>query len=123
LVQEVLGRSALSFGAEGQKVRLTINDTAGQMEMQIIPHLVIKSGDAFVILYSCTSSLSFDEGTEFRAIIKQMAPIGGSTPLVLAGNKCDMEGERAVTVQQWSVKAQEMGAAFMECSAKSHINC
>jgi GTPase SAR1 family protein len=42
--------------------------------------------------------------------------------IVIAGNKCDMESDRAVTTEQGRVKAQQYGCPFMECSAKANIN-
>ena len=44
-------------------------------------------------------------------------------PLVLVGNKCDLEGERAVGREQGASLARSWGnTAFMETSAKSKIN-
>ena len=44
-------------------------------------------------------------------------------PLILIGNKCDLEGERAVGREQGQALARSWGnVQFMETSAKSKIN-
>ena len=44
-------------------------------------------------------------------------------PLILVGNKCDLEGERAVGREQGAALARSWGnTSFMETSAKSKIN-
>ena len=43
-------------------------------------------------------------------------------PIVLVGNKCDMEGERQVSFDQGQTLAQEWGCPFFESSAKAKIN-
>jgi GTPase SAR1 family protein len=75
-------------------------------------------------VYSCISSLSFTEIDRFIDKIHKLAPHQDDRdPLVvLAGNKCDLEDDRAVTTQQGRAKAESIGIPFFECSAKSNIN-
>ena len=42
-----------------------------------------------------------------------------STPIVLVGNKCDLEGERCVATRDGEVLAHEWGRPFIETSAKT----
>ena len=42
--------------------------------------------------------------------------------MVLVGNKCDMEEERAVTFEQGRKLAEQLGFAFFETSAKENVN-
>lgn len=109
---------------DGKIYRLTIIDTAGQDEMDSITNLAVKSSDAFVIVYSYTSSLSFTEIDAFVDKIQRLAPHvpGRDPPVMLARNKCGLEDDRAVTVQQGRSKAESLGVPFFECSAKSNIN-
>jgi small GTP-binding protein len=104
----------------GKTYKLNIVDTAGQDEMTSINNLAIKSADAFVLLYSCTSEMSFGELNKFKEQIQQMSQ-GGTPKIVIAGNKCDMEEERRVTTEQGRARCQEMGHPFFECSAKANI--
>jgi small GTP-binding protein len=109
---------------EGKPYRLHIIDTAGQDEMESITNLAVKSADAFIIIYSCTSSLSFTELERFRDKIYQLAVTeNGQAPLIVfAGNKCDLEDDRAVTLQQGKQLGELMSSPFFECSAKSNHN-
>jgi len=43
-------------------------------------------------------------------------------PMVLVGNKCDLEEERVVGKDQGSNLARQFNCVFMETSAKSKIN-
>jgi small GTP-binding protein len=110
-----------SFLFSGKTYKLNIVDTAGQDEMESINNLAIKSADAFVLLYSCTSSMSFGELEKFKTQIVSNST-GAAPKIVVGGNKCDMEEDRAVTTEQGRAKCQELGVPFFECSAKANIN-
>lgn len=43
-------------------------------------------------------------------------------PMVLVGNKCDLEEERAIGKDQGTNLARQFNCAFMETSAKAKIN-
>lgn len=110
-----------SYALAGKTYKLNIVDTAGQDEMESINNLAIKSADAFVLLYSCTSSMSFGELDKFKTQIQNNCTTG--TPkIVIGGNKCDMDDDRAVTTEQGRAKCQELGCPFFECSAKANVN-
>ena len=47
---------------------------------------------------------------------------GFSSPIMLVGNKCDMEEERSVTTQDGEKLAEEWGCKFHETSAKTRYN-
>jgi small GTP-binding protein len=101
--------------------RLVVIDTAGQDEMQSITNLAIKSADACVIMYSCTSTLSFDELPKFYERVEQaMSP--SKPKVVVVGNKCDLVNDRAVTEEQGRRYAESIAAPWIECSAKANIN-
>jgi len=43
-------------------------------------------------------------------------------PLVICGNKCDLESERQVSKAEGQELAKSFGAPFMETSAKARVN-
>ena len=45
-----------------------------------------------------------------------------NTQVVLVGNKCDIEEERAITYEQGKKLADQLGFPFFETSAKENIN-
>jgi small GTP-binding protein len=114
-----------NFVYGGKNYKLVLIDTAGQDEMQSITNLAVKSADAYVIVYSCTSQLSFEELDKFHDKIVSFSPAsasGAKPKMVFAGNKCDMESDRSITAEQGRAKASQFGCPFLECSAKANIN-
>jgi GTPase SAR1 family protein len=65
--------------------------------------------------------MSFGELEKFKTQIVSNST-GGTPKIVVGGNKCDMEDDRAVTTEQGRAKCQELGFPFFECSAKANIN-
>jgi GTPase KRas protein len=90
--------------------------------MQSIVNLESKRADAWIIMYSCTSLLSFEEGDKFHDKMLSFCKPAASRKFVLVGNKCDLESDRSITTEQGRSKAEEFGCPFIECSAKKYIN-
>ena len=74
------------------------------------------------MVYSITSQSTLQDLQEIREQILRVKDTD-DVPLVLVGNKCDLEGERAVGREQGASLARSWGnTAFMETSTKSKIN-
>lgn len=43
-------------------------------------------------------------------------------PIVIVGNKTDLESERQVSKEDGKALAQKFGAGFFECSVKANVN-
>jgi len=43
-------------------------------------------------------------------------------PMVLVGNKCDLDAERQVTTQEGEERAKQWACPFFETSAKTRVN-
>jgi len=100
---------------------LNIIDTAGQDEMQSITDIAIKDAQAFVIVYSIKSVVSFNEAEKYYNKVIQFC--GESPKVVLVGNMCDISiDERGVSTEQGKALAKKWGAPFFETSAKNDIN-
>ncbi len=58
----------------------------------------MRTGEGFLLVYSITSRQSFEEITTFQ---QQILSVNDKDyfPMVVVGNKCDLEGEREVTRQ------------------------
>lgn len=79
------------------------------------------NGEGFALVYSITSALSLTEAEKIRAgIIKHKN--NAKVPLVLVGNKKDLETKREVTVDKAKNLAREWGCTFLEASAKTDTN-
>merc|ERR1711991_1063768 len=45
-----------------------------------------------------------------------------NVPMILAGNKCDLNDQRVVSFAQGDNLSKEFGCNFLECSAKGKVN-
>jgi small GTP-binding protein len=77
---------------------LDVLDTAGQEEYSAMREQYMRTGEGFLLVYSITSKQSFDEITTFQQQILRVKD-KDYFPMVVVGNKCDLEGEREVSRQ------------------------
>ena len=109
---------------DGEMISLNIVDTAGQEEYSSLRDQYMRSGNGFVIVYSIISTTSFLEVSGireqlFRVLEKEPDE---HIPMVLCGNKCDMEADREVQTNEVREVATEWGCDFYETSAKTKTN-
>lgn len=82
----------------------------------------MKNGQGFVLVYSITSQSSFSELHELVEWIHHIKD-SDAVPLIIVGNKCDLEDERFVTSDQGINFAKQFHyCSFLESSAKASIN-
>jgi len=81
----------------------------------------IFAAHAFVLVYSITSRESFLELEELRQEILRIKGTD-SVPMVLVGNKSDLENERQVLLAEGTDVAERYSCPFFEASAKLRIN-
>lgn len=72
-------------------------------------------------MYSITSRQSFNEIDSFSNQILRVKDVE-SFPMVLVGNKCDLERVRQVPTVDGETKANHWGIPFFEASASLRIN-
>lgn len=96
-------------------------DTAGQEEYSSLRDQYMKTGQGFVLVYSITSPTSFEAAGKLRVqILRIKEEFNQDVPIVLVGNKADLEEDRAVTTQEGKSMAKKFRCAFVECSAKTN---
>ncbi len=92
---------------------LDVLDTAGQEEYSAMREQYMRTGEGFLLVYSITSRQSFEEIMTFQQQILRVKD-KDYFPIIVVGNKCDLEGERQVSKQ---------GMFFMlSCSSTMHSN-
>lgn len=101
---------------------LDIMDTAGQEEYSALRDQYMKKGQGFVLVYSITTTTSFEQAAKLRGSILRIKEDAGDVPIMLVGNKVDLESERAVSTENGRKTAEKWGAGFIETSAKSNKN-
>jgi small GTP-binding protein len=81
----------------------------------------MRSGEGFIIVYSITSRQSFEEAKEkYQKLLLNQDK--DHVPVVLCGNKCDLESERQVLKTEGHNLAKSWGVSFYECSAMERTN-
>eukprot|EP01120_Amphizonella_sp_Union-15-10_P006272 TRINITY_DN1982_c0_g1_i1.p1 TRINITY_DN1982_c0_g1~~TRINITY_DN1982_c0_g1_i1.p1 ORF type:complete len:202 (-),score=30.12 TRINITY_DN1982_c0_g1_i1:115-720(-) len=105
---------------DGEPCVLEILDTAGQEEYSAMRDQYIRSGQGFLIVYSIANRRSFEELGEFREAILRVKD-AESFPMIIIGNKCDLEASREVSTTEGQELAKSYGSPFVETSAKTRI--
>ena len=100
---------------------LDVLDTAGQEEYQAMREQYMRTGEGFLLVYSITSRQSFEEIQTFEQQILRVKD-KDYFPIILVGNKCDLEHERQVTTEEGAALARSFNCKFIETSAKSRVN-
>uniref|UniRef100_A0A3Q3W243 small monomeric GTPase n=1 Tax=Mola mola TaxID=94237 RepID=A0A3Q3W243_MOLML len=106
---------------DGEDVQIDILDTAGQEDYAAIRDNYFRSGEGFLLVYSITEHESFTATSEFREQILRVKE-EEAIPLLLVGNKSDLEERRQVSADEAAAKAAEWGVQYVETSAKTRAN-
>lgn len=77
---------------------LDVLDTAGQEEYSAMREQYMRTGEGFLLVYSITSRQSFEEIMTFQQQILRVKD-KDYFPIIVVGNKCDLEKERVVSEQ------------------------
>ncbi|EDQ87607.1 uncharacterized protein MONBRDRAFT_9855 [Monosiga brevicollis MX1] len=99
---------------------LDILDTAGQEEYSAMRDQYMRTGEGFLCVYSIDNKRSFDEIGKFREQILRVKD-ADSVPMIICGNKCDLEDKREVSTEEAKALAKQYGVPFLETSAKRRI--
>jgi len=100
---------------------LDILDTAGQEEYSAMREQYMRTGEGFLLVYNVTSRATFEALRKYHSQILRVKD-SASVPMILVGNKCDMEGQRQVTTQEGRDFARSLGCRFIESSAYTKVN-
>ena len=106
---------------DGEICLVDILDTAINDEYPGASDRYLRSGQGYIFAYAITSRLAFEEVTAFREKIRSLKD-QAQVPMIVVGNKCDLEEERQVTTVEGQDLAKSFGCPFFETSAKERIN-
>ena len=84
---------------DSETALLDVLDTAGQEEYSAMREQYMRTGEGFLLVYSITSRSSFEEIRTFHQQILRVKDRDWF-PVVLVGNKCDLEHERVVATSE-----------------------
>ena len=104
----------------GKKVNVKFYDTSGQERYHSLSANFIKNADGIVLMYDITNRESFDTISRWWNNILEHKE--KDFPVILVGNKCDLEDERKVQKEEGEKIAKEYNVKFYEASNKDGIN-
>ncbi|KAL5604783.1 hypothetical protein BROUX41_001876 [Berkeleyomyces rouxiae] len=96
-------------------------DTAGTEQFVAMRDLYMKTGQGFLLVFSITSNSSL---TELASLRKEIIRIKDdeTVPIVIVGNKSDLEDQREVSRARAFAISQEWGSPYYEASARTRTN-
>ncbi|KAH3680358.1 hypothetical protein WICPIJ_008317 [Wickerhamomyces pijperi] len=105
---------------DGKRIKLQVWDTAGQERFRTITTAYYRGATGIILVYDVTDARTFENVRNWFETVNQHA--NDDTQLILVGNKNDEVDLRAVTSEQGSDLAKELGIPFLEASAKTNDN-
>lgn len=113
-----------TININNQDIILNILDTAGQEEFYALRDQYMRSGDGYIIVFSITSVTSFLEVNAIKEQLNMILDADNNTliPIILVGNKCDLEEYRQVQSSDAQRLAEEWRVKYFETSAKNKTN-
>ena len=79
-------------------------------------------GDGILLVFGIDNKESFEKLKEIKEKIK-VKNIEGKFPMLLVGNKKDLEDERKISFDEAKSLAELWGIEYLETSAKNNYNC
>ena len=113
-----------TINVNNQEIILNILDTAGQEEFYALRDQYMRSGDGYIIVFSITSVTSFLEVNAIKEQLNMVLDVDNNTliPIILVGNKCDLEEYRQVQSSDAQRLAEEWKVKYFDTSAKNKTN-
>ena len=103
-----------------KKLKIYFYDTTGQERFKSLTKNSIKIADGILLLYDITQKKSFEAISEWMKSIQEIK--GDNFPIILLGNKCDLENKREITKEQGIDISNKYNISFYEISNKEGIN-
>ena len=108
------------FKFDGQKVKFTYIDTAGQEKFRAISLNYLKGTNGAILVFDITKKETFEL---IKGWIKELNENNKSTiGKILFGNKSDLSNNREVEIEDAENLAQDLGCIYYEGSAKTGEN-
>ena len=101
---------------DGTEAKLMIFDTAGQERFRSLAQNYIKKANCALLIYDISQRDTFENIEKWLGNIKD---VGEEMPIILIGNKSDLNDKRLVPFEEGKKKAEEYGYPFFETSCKT----
>ena len=111
-----------SLHIDDKEYEVEILDTAGEEDYQNMMDMWISFGEGFLLVFAINDAESFELLKEKQKRVLK-GKHGVKCPILLVGNKQDLENERKVTLAEAKQVAESWGIEYIETSAKTNFNC
>ncbi|MFX0086889.1 MAG: Rab family GTPase [Candidatus Hodarchaeota archaeon] len=115
-VDVTVKRIKITFKKNQENIRLVLMDTAGQEQFGSLRSTYYQGSLGCIAVYDVTRYESFTDLDRWIADYRSVA--GEEVPIIIIGNKIDLEDLRKVTMNEGKKFALSNGYPFYECSAK-----
>eukprot|EP01096_Ripella_sp_DP13-Kostka_P016652 TRINITY_DN817_c0_g1_i1.p1 TRINITY_DN817_c0_g1~~TRINITY_DN817_c0_g1_i1.p1 ORF type:complete len:198 (+),score=79.14 TRINITY_DN817_c0_g1_i1:104-697(+) len=105
---------------DSNQIKLQIWDTAGQEKFRSITRSYYRGAAGALLVYDITRRETFDHLQSWLEDCRRYS--NHNIVIMLIGNKCDLESERAVSKEEGAAFAAKNGLTFLETSAKTSDN-
>ncbi|XP_022747491.1 ras-related protein RABC2a-like isoform X1 [Durio zibethinus] len=106
----------------GKRLKLTIWDTAGQERYRTLTSSYYRGAHGIILVYDVTERETFTSLSDVWAKEVELYSTNKDCVKMLVGNKVDRDPEKAVSREEGTALAKELGYMFFECSTKTREN-
>ena len=107
-----------------EEIRVKLTDTAGQERFGSLSSNYLKKANGIILIYDITNRESFEALNNWADEIKEKSKSDEARPIILIGNKLDLEGNRCISKEEGEnfTKNNCGGINFYETSCKTGEN-
>ena len=109
-----------SIELKNKKIRIQLWDTAGQEKYKAITKNLFLKAQGILVVYDITDESSFLNLKTWIKTIKEEC--GSHMPVIIVGNKNDLEDQRTVDKNDAISYAKQLKLEYIECSSKTGDN-
>lgn len=119
--QPTLGANFLIWNTiiEGEEIRLIIGDSGSQERFYSVLPTYFQGSVVAALIFDITSSESLNKLDFWQEKLEEGV---GKIPVIVVGNKIDLEGDRKVSKEEGEAYAKKLNTLYFEVSAKENAN-
>lgn len=103
---------------DGVDALVALGESVGSIEGDAMRNLLFTFGNAIIVVYAVDDRRSFEEINHYAESIREIVQ-DPAVPLLVVGNKADLQIERQVTSLEALRLATDLNALYLEISAKT----
>ena len=117
-----IGAAFLSKQVEvdGRQIRFEIWDTAGQERYRSLAPMYYRNAKVALVVFDITNRASFEGAKSW--VFELMNNLGGSSKIIMLGNKVDLEDKRQVKKEDIDLYIYQNGFEYYETTATNFEN-